>query len=458
LRLGGFLFSTPVLKEFPLEPPGQKRALLWVFAGAFALRLVAIPLCHGLGYTGDEREYIYLAQQVSQSGDFVDSNGERSTRSPLFPLMLSGVFAVAGEGLLLPHLLNCFFGALAVVLGYLLCLRLGGDSRTALVAALAMMLYPGLIVYSALLQTESLFILFFLAVFILSSRLLEQHSNMTSVMLGLVSGLAALTRAVFLGFLPVLLLSILWIGKKRDQRMLRPVLISLLTFCIVVLPWTIRNFLVHDTVVPISTWAGKSLLIGNNPYATGTWSVNPGFNTWLEEQMHMRGVADPSLLNEVQVSELSGTIAFNYIASHPIHALELAVKKLHMFWIYPVTHSDSYVPLQALAVSADFILLLGVALGLVAFSHERFNLILILGAILVFSLTHIVLHAEARYRLPLVPLLCIFFGIGLSSVLRKEGLAGMLSRGKAKIVFSGMVCVLMTVYGFTGWLFLTGKI
>jgi len=131
---------------------------------------------------------------------------------------------------------------------------------------------------------------------------------------------------------------------------------------------------------------------------------------------------------------------------------------LHMFWIYPITHSDSYVPLQALAVSADFILLLGAALGLIACSHKRFNLTLILGAILVFSLTHTVLHAEARYRLPLVPLLCIFFGIGLSTLLGKKGLARLLANERTKIAFISMVCVLMSVYGFTGWLFLTGRV
>ncbi len=42
------------------------RRLLWVLGTALIIRLVSFPLLHADGYTSDEREYIYLAQRISQ--------------------------------------------------------------------------------------------------------------------------------------------------------------------------------------------------------------------------------------------------------------------------------------------------------------------------------------------------------------------------------------------------------
>jgi 4-amino-4-deoxy-L-arabinose transferase-like glycosyltransferase len=425
--------------------------------GALLFRLAVVPALHSDGYTGDEREYISLGLSLAAGNEFIDSNGERSTRAPAFPYLLAGLFGLAGHGLLLPHVLGCVLGTAAIGIGYVLCRTLFAKPQTATIAAVTMSLYPGLVIYSALLQTESLFIVLLLLMILAGYRLLEKPTLMLGVLIGVLAGIAALTKAVGLGVFAVFLLSLLWLGRARIRMLLWPSLISFVAFCLVILPWTVRNYEVHGVIVPISLWGGQSLLLGNNPYSTGTWSVQPGFDDWFENELRARGIGSRGRLSELQVSRASSQIAIDYIVSHPLETTNSFAKKAHIFFIYPVTNSDTNIPLQAVAVGADVLLLLGVILGVMASWDQRGNLLPLLTLIGFFFLVHVLLHAEARYRLPVVPFLCFLFGVGLTTLMNKEERAIFLSRRRwqAGIVLSSLVFL---VYSLTAWMFLSKRI
>jgi hypothetical protein len=434
------------------------RRLLWILVGALIIRLVSFPLLHAAGYTSDEGEYIYLAHKISQGQEFIDMNGERSARQPFFPLVLGIVFRIAGSPLFLPHVIGCVLGTIVVLLGYLLSLHLENDLHAALMTAGAMALYPGLVIYSGVLQTETLYMVFFLLVFLFAYRTIQNLTLANATILGVASGLAALTRAAFVGFFPILLLLVGWMRWKDGKRNIGHLVAACVIYGVVLLPWTVRNFNVHGTLVPVSSWGGNFLLIGNNPYATGTWRVEDGFEKWHREMALEHGVADIGTLSEIQRSSLNRDIALEYIFSHPLHVLQLAAKKAFIFWIYPITNSDSNVSLQAVAVASDFALLIPVTIGFVASWGNRRRLLPAYVAILFFFFMQIVLHAEARYRLPIVPLLCVFFGLGFPIVADRKRLRAFLSIRRRRLPSITLVVSIVLVYLSTGLLFLQGLI
>jgi 4-amino-4-deoxy-L-arabinose transferase-like glycosyltransferase len=434
------------------------RYLPLVIVVSLLMRVGAVAPLHEQGYTSDEREYVYIAQKVSSESRFIDSNSERSKRSPLFPVTLAFVFRAFGSSLVVPHVINILLGTIIVVLGYALCIRIGSGHHVALLASATMAVYPGLVIYSGLLQTESLYMVFVLLGFIFAYRSIDDPGLLNPILLGLASGIAALTRAVFFGFFPVLLLLVGWMRRQHHQKALGHVLVALLVYCAVLSPWIVRNYHVHGAFVPLSSFGGSSLLIGNNPFATGTWSLKEGFEEWFTKKAGDRGIANVQGLTEVEQSALWSELAVEHMMSHPLETFQLGMKKLYIFWIYPVTHSSSNVPLQAVAVASDFVLLLGVGVGVVGtwVVHGRFAPLY--AAVIFFSAVQAVLHSEARYRLPLVPVLCIVFAYGVNTAVYWRRARTMLSIRTQRVTLIALLMVVVLLYAYTGWLFLRGSI
>ncbi len=436
---------------------GAQRDILLIALVAFVLRLSAVAPVHEQGYTSDEKEYIALAIKLSHGGSFVDSNGERSTKAPLWPFLLAMLFRLFGEGLLIPHLLNCMAGALIVLLGFRLAIDATGDRRIALAGAGVLALYPGLIIYATILQTETVYIVLLLSTFVWWERVQQEASWRNGLMLGLFAGLAALTRAVFFGFFPVLLLMMVW-GKRQTLRTgVATTGTAFLVWCAVLAPWTIRNYAVHGTFVPVSSWGGISLLLGNNPYSTGTWSSKPGFDEWVEKKAEQRGL-HLAQTNEIERSALGRELALDFMTEHPLDALNLAVKKLYMYAVYPITHLDSATALQAVCVASDIGVYLLAGLGAVALGNVRQRLAGWFIAIMFFTGMHVLMHVEARYRLPVVPFLALLAGAGAALLMSTQRLKEFLHVRLHRRIVGAWAMVVAMVYGYTAWQFFSGKL
>ncbi len=441
-----------------LEYVRTYREVLPLMVLALALRLLSVYPVHRAGMTSDEAEFTYMADRVASGGSFVDSNGDRSVRAPLYVYVLAFCFLVAGKSLDMPLVLNALAGMAAVGVGFALAMRVFGDRRTAFATGILLTVYPGLVIYGALVQTEAPFIFLFLLVFLFVYRVLDGGGYGASGVLGLLSGLATLTRAVFLPFFFVLA-GLVWLSRRGSAGGGgRHAALATAVFLAVIAPWTMRNAMVHGAVVPVTTVGGRSLLLANNPFSHGTPRLDPGFDGWFSEQAAARGVTDLRGLSEIQETELSRRVALGYIGSHPRHVLFLALERMYVFWVYPVTHTDSYHPIQAVAVGADFLLLTGAALGVAVTWRQRRRLLPLAAAVLTFSAIHAVLHAEARYRLPIIPIVSLYAGSGFAFASSAPRLRSFFREGSARYAFFALCGVVVLVYGFTALQFLRGAV
>jgi 4-amino-4-deoxy-L-arabinose transferase-like glycosyltransferase len=309
-----------------------------------------------------------------------------------------------------------------------------------------------------LLQNETVYIVFFLMAILSLLSLFRTPRLAPALALGLWGGLAALTRPVFLGFLPVMAALLLWHHRRDLRQAIVPLVGAALVAALVIVPWTIRNAEVLGSCVPIASGGGNSLLAGNNPYSTGTLAGGDKFDRWFAEQLRARGINEPSALGETTRSTVSGAIAGDYMTSHPLSTLAISLRKSYIFWIYPIAHSSTYVPIQLVAVAADILLLAAVVIGVAGLPRKGTGDVLLWGALIYFWLVQAVLHAEARFRLPLVPLLAVMAGGGLAMLADVAGRRRCREDARVRRAIVIGLSAIATVYAATAVLFLRGDI
>jgi 4-amino-4-deoxy-L-arabinose transferase-like glycosyltransferase len=422
------------------------------------VRIAAMPLAHNLGLTSDEREYLFIAANVQEKGAFIDSNGDASVRSPLFPALLALSPRVSENNLAVPLVLEFLLGVLSVYLVYRLARAMWENEAAALLAAGAAALFPGLVVYSTLLLTEIPFVVLFLLILLRMEKFQVGATPGEAVLIGFLAGLAVLMRGVFmLPFLFLVLLLVVSFGRRGWNTGGRAMLgvVPLLACLAVLTPWTIRNYDVHHALVPISTFTGMSLVYGNNPYTHGSTKFDPGFDEWYRNQRRERGVEDSTSVSEYDRMRVDEEIAVCYMQAHPWDTLKHMVQKAYVLWIYPLSHQQTNRPLKIVMMASDFILYCGAALGMGIGWHLRKRFPLVWVSIAGFTVLHMVLHAEARYRVPLVPLVCVLFG-GVALVARHLNpfLRDRTASRRAALLIAGIG----GVYILTAFLYVSGRL
>jgi hypothetical protein len=99
-------------------------------------------------------------------------------------------------------------------------------------------------------------------------RIMQCPRKWDNIAAGLFLGLSALTRAEMLIFAPVALFWFLVVKGSRKEY-LKNILTVLVVAAVVIGSWTVRNYLVCDKVVLVSSNGGVNFFIGNNPVQRG---------------------------------------------------------------------------------------------------------------------------------------------------------------------------------------------
>jgi 4-amino-4-deoxy-L-arabinose transferase-like glycosyltransferase len=265
-------------------------ALLAVVAVGLAVRVAAVLVIDPtVPEVGDASAYHHLANQLADGLGYIRPFDriilDRIRPTAEYPPLLPGSLGVASwlgaTTVTAQRLVLCLAGAAGVGVVGLLGRRLGGPT-VGLVAAGLAAVYPMLFLSDASLTPETLFFLLVALAVLLAYRAADRPSPVSFGLLGLVCGVAALTRAE-----GVLLCALLALPLAAGARALpfgrRAALAgaAVLGTAVVVLPWTARNHARFDEVVPISNNIGTAL-DGANCGPTyqgdriGFWLYTPG--------------------------------------------------------------------------------------------------------------------------------------------------------------------------------------
>jgi tetratricopeptide (TPR) repeat protein len=271
----------------------------------------------------------------------------------------------------------------------------------------------------------------------------EGRSATLLVASGVVFGLNALVRDNFILFLPLLLLVIPFsFGRARAGW--RACALFTLGVATIVAPVTVRNFVVGHEFALLTAGGGSVFYIGNNPEATGAFTP-PGFVHSQPMKEHEDFIAKASELTgrPLTAGESSSfwlRQGLTWIAGHPLAWARLLVWKLVIFWNYfelPDNYNYYEVrqvllePLGAigfiLAVPLyvmTFALIAPLGLTGILLTAPRWRSFVLIYAVLFGYMGTVLLFFNfARFRVPIVPFLCIFAAATLASMeraIRKE--------------------------------------
>jgi 4-amino-4-deoxy-L-arabinose transferase-like glycosyltransferase len=384
--------------------------LLAIFLFAVLVRVIVIGGTIGF-YTpavaepaADSRIHFTLVQNLLAGRGF-SLQGPTAITPPLYVFFLAGVYRAFGSPAAV-RVIQALLGGLACVLLYGVARRLA-DPRTALVAGVVMVAHPLSAYLAGLHLTENLFLIFILLVVLQSTAVARRPSPGAAFLLGVLVGLAALTRAVYLFFIPLLLPWAMSQWGWRAPRAYRVFAVATAGAVLVILPWTLRNYAVLHELIPVQSNGGMVFWAGNNPLADGGM-IWPSRGTWTNgapPDDGMYGWRNRSLAAENRIYLQT---AFAWIREHPRDYAHLLGRKLGRLYGF-ARANDS--PSPKIPVAADLaqaaFLLTALAGGLLA--APRWREFAILFLLVVFTnVTTLLFSGGTRYSLPMIPALIVF--------------------------------------------------
>ena len=178
-----------------------------IFLVALITRVLWVAGLKGDVYWEDELIFMEIARHLAHGEGYI-SNSYRT--NPVLPVYLGVVFRILGENLFVARLGQCVAGALTCVL---VC-AIGGrlfDRETGIVSGTILAVYPPLIYLSGVFYAECLLIFWGAVAVYLAARSLRPGTSVGwGLATGAALGLATLTRATLVVWIPMVCIAWLW--------------------------------------------------------------------------------------------------------------------------------------------------------------------------------------------------------------------------------------------------------
>jgi 4-amino-4-deoxy-L-arabinose transferase-like glycosyltransferase len=410
-----------------------------VFAVGLGLRLdYAIRAPNEPVY--DARAYARIATAISEGEGFTQGPQTQrlhlqpaSNYTPGLPLLVAGVYEVrGGPNEMAARILLALLSSLAIPLAFFLGKRLGGPLAGSL-AAIPVTIYPALLEYSGMLMTEPLGTTLLAATILAFLRAWEGPRRWPWALAGLLLGAMAMLRPEYLLLLAVLpAIALLRLGRENGGltwSRVAPVALTVGCACLVVLPWTVRNFVVLDRFVPLSTGGGQVLYQGSYlPAGPDPEQMGPVF---LDEHPEIRrelapwpgpiyrGQAVAALAARLHPGENTDQaltkMALRAYADtaveQPLTLASFVVRKVWHGWTAPARGVMRFPVWRVLQLA----LLLAAAVGLVVgLARRRFDAFVLGAILLTITLVQATYIASPRRTLVLLPEVSALAAFGLA--------------------------------------------
>ena len=365
----------------------------------------------------DASSYLRAAKDLLEKGIyFFPGEGFmlRSYRPPGYPFFLAAFIMFVGQHWWTPAFTNiCFYILLSVAVGHL-SKQLAGE-KAALLANLLIAFWPSGIAITGLAFTEPLSMLLLMAG--LCSFAMSGHNGWhASVLAGVLTGLAALVRPTFLG-LPLAWVTCRAMDKEQRWFKLQHTALAVLVMALLILPWTVRNYMVLGAFIPISTNGGEMFYDANNPLATGGY-IERG-------ERYLQAYA----YDEVLFNKLGYAWGIEWIKENPLGFLRLAVRKqaillgtdeTGVYWALKRGYNEGGLLYEVFWLISNtwwlgvwFLAVLGAIRERDFFGGTSIGGFL-LSLILIFVAIHSVYQSQARFHMPFVGVLAVVSALAVN--------------------------------------------
>ncbi|MBV9868318.1 MAG: glycosyltransferase family 39 protein [Abitibacteriaceae bacterium] len=392
-------------------------------ADGIEFNMLALQVAHGLGYTWGHSPTI-SPHSVGHPTAF---------RAPGFPLFLAIIYAIAGENYVLAYLSFCLLGTLSCLLTYLLARELFSARQALLSTTLAVVYLPG--VYNAtVFASENLFIPCMALGLWFFIRYLKKPSSKLLILCGLTLGWGTLTRPFTLLLLPILL-GLLTLHQRRQQTKIMPHsaahpalkigaparsskgsvlaagILFTVSFLMVVLPWTARNYAVYHKLALVATNGGSTFYGANN---TRVLKELPHLGSWISTTELPGRSAIVATPDEVAHDKMEWKLGFAWVRQNLASMPLLCFYKFLRLWLPDVESGNKkYVFLQVVGYTP--FLLLYIVGFIHCWRHRRYCTMpwwAVHSTLLATVLMALIFWGSPRFRDANMPILLLYATIG----------------------------------------------
>jgi 4-amino-4-deoxy-L-arabinose transferase-like glycosyltransferase len=356
-------------------------------------------------------------------------------RGPVFALLEIPLYLLFGKNYAAWSIALLLFDTGTCLLLVLLARQLWGN-RAALLAGLFYAVHLPVIYYTANIeQFTSALPLVFLWFYLFSSWDLGSPKKWIPWALGLVSGVLALNKTVYLPVTLASLVGMIWLKRKAPQfkTVLRQASIILFTATLVVAPWTYRNYVVTEgAFVPIEArfwnhvWQRYVLSDldategENRPDGRNLQYMLSRRAELFDRVDNTSGVKLTGAKRDLYDERVFRDQVLEWFRSNPTYVLKGVTGNIWGFWARAENLRKTLLIMSMQVVFLGAALLgLGLAIRYRQLLKIRFGLLLILTLWAEYSLV----IAWCRYSLDTVPVLAVVFGTGIDEWMKRRSAA-----------------------------------
>ena len=243
----------------------------------------------GVNFFGDEGGYVHRAYNLANKKIYsINGITPSAMRVPVWPLLLTPIFFFTNN-IIYGFILNALLASLISLGAYFLA-KLYWGRETGLLTMIVVGLSPHTYNWMVELNSETIFSLLLILFLISFTYLIKYHNLKQAALAGLLAGLIPLTRPEGILLFPLYAMYLVYIVFTEKRHNYLVITVFCLTFFLTVSPWFIRNYLVMDKFIGISTLSGIVFAGAHNEKifhrSPGSWA-GPGFYLSKEEIAHL---------------------------------------------------------------------------------------------------------------------------------------------------------------------------
>ena len=251
---------------------------------------------------------------------------------PVYSYVLAFVYGSVGRGYLQVGIAHILLDIASMLMLFHICKRMFPDGkRIAVLTMLLFALYPYLVFHNLTLIDTPLFI-FWLHLFVLlmimlrEQKRLDRRGWLLALAGGAVLGMAMLTRPILS---PLALFLVPWFMARRGfAQTLGRLLPVALVSALVLAPWMVRNYMLLDAFVPMTTTSGANFWQGNNEdtvrYLRAGYDVQ-----WTTPSSAATTVEDPQ---SHEADQERFALAWTWLRANPDQIPDLLWVKFWVHW------------------------------------------------------------------------------------------------------------------------------
>ncbi len=279
--------------------------------------------------------YYRIAKNIFDGKGFTYEGQPIAFQGMFYSWSLGMIFKVLGTAsVALAKWLNVIYSGLTILLSWQIALKLVETNEKrdtlALIAMAIVAFLPHHIAYCNTTGTETLMAL--LLALLIYVQIIFRDTWLRIVVLGILTGICALTKPFYMAY-PIILGLSEWIMVKDLKRAVLKGVVIWGIMALVIAPWTVRNYNAFGRFIPISYNSGFNLYINNNPNNIhGGWmSFDDLYKTpELQEKIDMHlenGNKSIKLASDIELD--FKPMATEWIKAHPLEFMKLGLIRIH---------------------------------------------------------------------------------------------------------------------------------